>query len=280
LFELDVPDMTVARAIVRALDLPREDFFRTKILDRSTFTGIAGLSTAAGFAIVFATHVQLWWAMVLVWAFFAVGLTLAILRPIVGPEYTVGRDGLRVRKLFRERFIAFSKLEKIDRGVGFDRFRVRLHLGQKKPLIIEGMRPDRIAQLQMKLSEALERYRLHAVAGQTPPELERRNRSTHEWLASLRSLGSSSTTKYRVAATSPDDLARVLTDQSADAEARTAAAVALEAIDQGAAPRVREVAEHTANPKLRVALERIASHAADAEIEGSLDELSKAKGRF
>ena len=43
--------------------------------------------------------------------------------------------------------------------------------------------------------------------------------------------------------------------------------------------RIREVASHTTNPNLRVALERIAKYAEDAEIEASLDALSEAKAR-
>ncbi|MGH7282684.1 MAG: hypothetical protein ACRELY_14245, partial [Polyangiaceae bacterium] len=62
----------------------------------------------------------------------------------------------------------------------------------------------------------------------------------------MRSIGSSSTTKYRVAATSPADLEHVLEDQSADVSSRAASAVALDAIDQGAAARIRVVASHTA----------------------------------
>lgn len=42
---------------------------------------------------------------------------------------------------------------------------------------------------------------------------------------------------------------------------------------------IREIASHTANPKLRIALERVADHAADAEIEASLEELSNARAR-
>ena len=135
------------------------------------------------------------------------------------------------------------------------------------------------AELGLRIREAFDRYRLHSIADRIPADLDRHDRATHEWLTSLRAIGSSSTTKYRGAATSPDDLARVVSDQSADVAARAAAAVALDAVDQNAAQRIREIASHTANPKLRIALERVADHAADAEIEASLEELSNARAR-
>lgn len=273
LLDLDVSEMANARAVVRACELPADRFFRTKIVDSFTYGWMFCVSSAAGLAIDFASGGKLWWAMGICWAVLVAVHTVANQRVFVGTEYVVGSDGVRQRKFFRARFIPFSKIEKVDRGVGWERFRVRLHIGEKKPLELRGVQPHRIAQLQMKIAEGVDRYRLHAIAGHTPADLERRHRSMREWLTSLRSIGSSSTTKYRVAATSPDDLVRVLEDQSANIASRAASAIALDAIDRDAPKRIHEVAGHTANPKLRVALERIANHAEDSVIEESLDAL-------
>jgi hypothetical protein len=72
----------------------------------------------------------------------------------------------------------------------------------------------------------------------------------------------------------PDNLWRVANDPAQPPMARAAAAVALSpTLDDGGRARLADLANATAEPKLRIALERTAADAPDEELEQALAEI-------
>ncbi len=82
------------------------------------------------------------------------------------------------------------------------------------------------------------------------------------------------TASFRAQALAPEDAGEVLGDPTATTEQRIGAAVALRALgDEASTDGIRVAASGTAEPRLRVALEKIAEDAdAAAEIEAALAE--------
>jgi hypothetical protein len=99
------------------------------------------------------------------------------------------------------------------------------------------------------------------------------------WLRELDAVQVGAEGSYRQAVVSDEVLWRVVQDASLDEKTRAGAAVALRKVlgDEGRA-RLRVVAEATASPRLRVALEA-ASGGADGEIADSLEELTAPEAR-
>src|SRR5262249_10988855 len=79
---------------------------------------------------------------------------------------------------------------------------------------------------------------------------------------------------HRTAPLSPDKLWRIVTDPSAQPTARVGAAVVLRAGEgESAAEGLSQAAASSANPKLRIAVERVARGAAQEELAVALAEL-------
>ena len=75
---------------------------------------------------------------------------------------------------------------------------------------------------------------------------------------------------YRETRLDEDRLWRVLDDAAAPPATRAGAALAISVLDQPARLRLRVAAEACAEPKLRVALSRVANGASDPELEEAL----------
>jgi hypothetical protein len=74
-----------------------------------------------------------------------------------------------------------------------------------------------------------------------------------------------------------DELWRAVEDPTADPSTRAGAAIALRgALSEGESTRLRAAAEACAAPKLRVALDKIASRAAEDALVEALDALADA----
>jgi hypothetical protein len=101
-------------------------------------------------------------------------------------------------------------------------------------------------------------------------------RSRHEGLdaEASRARCGGETATLRSAPVMPDKLWRLVRDPTQAAPMRAAAAVALApTLDEGGRARIADIAKHTAEPKLRVALERAAAGAPDEELEEAMREL-------
>lgn len=267
ILRFEMMDGAAAHAMARCLRTLREDAYRAR---------------------VFGWREDLWWkqGVALVPLFAALAIlrpNLIVFLPILQfvfafaaafQKVTAGDDGVSIRNLFGETFLPIAHIEVVVNKDAKLLFQLRT---QKKPKSLYISSPTVRLHVEAKVREAIARHSAFAIGNRLPLELERRDRPTREWLAALRMVGSSSPVQYREAATSEVDLRRVLRDQSADAIARAAAAVSLDALDPKATERIRVVAAETANPKLRIALERIADHADDAEIGARLDALEVMK---
>jgi hypothetical protein len=106
--------------------------------------------------------------------------------------------------------------------------------------------------------------------------LGREGRGMSAWITNLRALGAGANADMRTAPIPRERLLRVVEDASLDPTSRAAAAVALGLdLDEEGRARLRAAAESTAAPKLRFAIEKVASleGSEDAAIEAALAEL-------
>lgn len=211
----------------------------------------------------------------------AIAWTLAI--TLAKTTVRVGRDGLETIWLGQRRFIPHHRIAAVapydvfayakdSRGVSLtltDGEEVRLPTGQ-----FEAAKTASIA-----LAQAIERARASTDGDAehvSPEVLARSGRTPREWILELRRLGAD-LGDMRRNAVPLDALLRLVEDGKATPAARARAAVAVLASDDPTAKaRVRVASQSTAQPKLRVALERIAEGPrteTDAEHEALAAEL-------
>ena len=97
------------------------------------------------------------------------------------------------------------------------------------------------------------------------------------WLSDVKDLAAART--YRETRLDEDRLWRMVDDPTASPATRAGAALALSAaIDDPSRARLRVAAEACVEPKLRIALLRVAEGASDAELEEALAPLLESKG--
>ena len=273
--ELEAVDSSLAKRIVRAVASLREDAYQgwafALRLDLLLWSVLVVTPLSMALWIMSARLRSLPWTGD-VWGSVP-GLVMAI---AAFQKIAAGSDGVWITSLFGKRFIPITDIVDIENAYQALRFQLR---SRKRKLKIRIASSNVRVHVIAKVRDALNKRTLRALAPPMPSDLARKGQPAHEWLSSLRGIASSSTAQYRVAATSAADVLRVLMDQNIDPATRAASAVALDALDPAGAGRIRVVASGTANPKLRVALERVADHATDSEIEASLDELSNARAR-
>jgi hypothetical protein len=196
----------------------------------------------------------------------------------------IGTDGIVTRWLGRTRFIAHSEIDLVhayDEVRGTKRQRgVRLQLKSgEKVTLPTGQRDIALteaAQLERRIDEAREAHRRGATGG-TTDVLARGDRSASEWIRYLRGVGAGAV-GLRAPAIPPEVLLRVVEDsKAAPIERASAAVAAIASGDEDVKKRVRVAADTTVSPKLRVALERIASDAEETDdaLVDTLDELSE-----
>ncbi len=196
----------------------------------------------------------------------------------------VGTDGVVTRWLGRERFIAWasvSDVETYDERVGTKQQHgvkltltngevVRLPTGQTTIGTTEA------ARLAERIAEARAAGSTGAAASAT---LVRRGRTAQDWLRALRAAGEGAQ-DLRSPAVPREVLLRVVEDAGASEGARVGAAIAVvENASADEKERVRIAASATASPKLRVALDRIATGETEEELVGILDEIEPAAAR-
>ena len=206
-------------------------------------------------------------------------------------QLTVGRDGMTLSSRFGKRFVSYADVTSMNRysDVQAPALRKRrneiiysgvvLHLRGGEDLrvpITRGLQPDdEMFGASQRLHDALTAWR--STQPLDTDVLERAGRSTQDWVSSLRSLGTSETTTYRVAAVDREALFAIVEDPVNQASSRAAAAIAIGAkLDEESRMRLRKSAEAIADPKLRVAIEHVVGDKDEAFAE-ALDELAPAE---
>jgi hypothetical protein len=182
----------------------------------------------------------------------------------------VGRDGVYLGRWRARRFIPVSEILSVQerrtaRGVleGF-----HIILRAKPSVTVALKRPEQAETLKARIERAVAASRGDGAGALA--QLSRGGRSLETWKKELAVLANGG--GFRAAATSFDDLDRVLHDPAATPEHRIAAALALRSrAEPHTRNRIRIAAEASVHPKVRVALSELAEgRDADAAVEAAL----------
>ena len=218
-----------------------------------------------------------------------VAMVVALIAYLNMPGHVlIGSDGIYVDKRDEQRYLAFSRIERIEpyemfvMGKHFIGVEVHVDDGSCHQLPIgedQFGAGERCSQLVDRLRAALTAYRRLQVDEARVAPLERGERSAEQWLNHLRSIGAGAHTGPRTAAVPHEQLWAIVETPTHDANTRASAAAALgsHADDEGK-QRLRFIANSTAQPELRIALDSAAEGEHDALLE-ALDDMSKAPQR-
>jgi hypothetical protein len=212
-----------------------------------------------------------------------VGILAFAVLLVIPSRLRVGADGIETRWLGVRRFLPYDQMVGIvryEKGWGNSQvkgLRVTLRSGEEVEVPIKRGRwdDDQIAVIGERILEAKDAVERGDIAVDAAL-LQRRERPLGEWVAALRAIGTGANATLRTAPVPRDKLMRIVEDPKQAATARAAAAVALGSeLDDDGRVRLRMAAEATAAPKLRVAIEKVASGGDDAEIEAALSEVER-----
>jgi hypothetical protein len=204
----------------------------------------------------------------------AVG-ALGIASYLVPREAVVGVDGVRVGRFGRGRFVRYDDIA--DVSVAPWGVVLSLRSGEELRLPTKTFLGEDLAArdaLAVRIEDGLDGHRAWAPDEQTKHALlERRGRDLARWRADL-DRGRSAEAGYRSVAFAPDELAGVVADPKAPTERRIGAALALASAEETEAREAARVAARaTANPRVRVALERaVDGDLAEKELEEALSD--------
>ena len=204
---------------------------------------------------------------ILTWAVFATLPT----------QVSVGADGLDVRWLRRRRFIPYRSILRVVPAFG----QLRVVLADGTTLRLRGQRRSftprtrsehraMVDRLGAAIDEHVAATRIQEAVAQLPPP----GSDGAGWLRELDAVQVGIEGSYRRAVVTDEALWRVVEDASLDEKTRAGAAIALRRVlgDEGRA-RLRVVAEATASPRLRVALEAASGSGEEEAIAQSLEGL-------
>ena len=213
-----------------------------------------------------ATGMVAWLAIVLA----ALAATLRMTR---APDVVVGADGFTIEGA-KKRFVPFAGLASVSVAVGARHgLALRWADGRSERIDLYRLetpwRGERVQAIVARIRAAM----AARASAEGAPEalraaLDRNGRTVGAWRDAIagevrRGAG------YRSATAGPEDLGRILEGADTPADRRIGAALALAASkDPEAAPKIRVAAAACAEPRVRVALEKVAEGAA----EGALDE--------
>jgi hypothetical protein len=210
-----------------------------------------------------------------VWsALLSATLVVAFLR--LSARVDVGSDGILVRRLGEQRFVSYRAIAEL-RPKEPNGILVRLARGRPLQLTVGGWAHR--AELRDVLVERIEEARSAFVASDgtsgTEALVAPGGRPAERWLREVRALARAR--HYRETRLDREHLWRVVDDAAAPPTTRAGAALALSELDQPGRARLRVAAEACAEPRLRVALTRVAEGAPDAEVEEALAPLLESK---
>ena len=207
-----------------------------------------------------------WWLLPL--------LALCVLNLLWPTTVSVGQDGVLVASLVRRRFYplaAMASVRETSWGV-----LLTLKSGREVEIRTEHKESVERSQQRAAITACIERRLTELAPNEVPAPatlLARGGREVTEWLRALRALRNGEAGAYRAAAIPEEMLWRTVEDPASDPTARAGAAVALrESLDEAGRVRLRVAAAASASPRLRVALEKVASPIDEAELAGALEE--------
>lgn len=230
--------------------------------------------------------------------------SLAILTVFVArTRLSVGADGILLRWLWTQRFLGYEEIRSITRfdkvwlgaRLGLDGWqytgqviglRVALRSGEEvlMPITLGSLESTTalpvVPLIEERLHDAMDAF--HRDGTWVDAALLRRGeRAVGVWVVALRSIGAGANADLRTAPMPRDRLFRIVEDPALPAIDRAAAAVALGGdLDEQTRTRLRSVADATAEPGLRLAIEKAVGDEDEAEIEAALTEIEgKDSGR-
>lgn len=222
---------------------------------------------------------------------FAVGELVMIMAMLVlffPAKLFVGRDGLLRRWLGRTTFVPIGKIAAVtpcsSSGLRSSYIGAQVHLeGGPDLKLYVGQKKWSDAQAAMLVDRIEQVLEGRARGGTIPFEasaLRRGDRDLTSWIQSLRALGAGARDDLRSTPADLERLLRLVEDPAARPIDRAAAAVALpRELPLAERDRVRIAAASTAEPHLRIALEKVAEgEPEDAAIAESLAELDAETG--
>jgi hypothetical protein len=188
----------------------------------------------------------------------------------------VGSDGVLIRRLGDPRFLSYGDIAGASVNE-WDAIVLTLRSGGAIRLSM-GSSPEK-TQLRDALVQRIEEGRAafarDAGAGGMEARVAPGGRKLNLWMADVRALAGAQ--DYREARLDEEGLWRLLDDVTAPPATRAGAALAISALDPPTSSRLRVAAEACAEPRLRVALARVADGASEAELEAALAALLEAK---
>lgn len=198
----------------------------------------------------------------------------------------VGVDGILVRWYWRKTFLPMSEIDSFF--VEDDRIiHIRLRSGKTETLHTSMRRKNHFGTerarqhrdaVHARMREAFATFHERGPVAEVSALVGRGGRAGSDWLDALRKLRQGADGGYRTAVVREEDLFRVVEDPSAPADARAGAAHVLRSsIDQAGKARIRVVAEATASPKLRVALDAVAGDAPEESVEAAMQALAEGR---
>ncbi|APR76354.1 Hypothetical protein A7982_01701 [Minicystis rosea] len=234
-------------------------------------TTLRALGAAVSSVLASATALGMWiqrfgrlptWA-ILPWLIVTVMASFLAVRASRPATVRVGVDGLVIHRALRDVVVSFRDLESVlSTSSGLV---IRLVSGER----IHVRMPD--AEAREAIVHRVEVARLRAGGG---PALDgilaKAGRDVKAWRDHLRAWARGGSA-FRSAPPSPDELESVLVDPGATDATRIGAALALKEIE--GVGRVRIAVEAAANPKLRIALQHVAS---ETEDDAALEEAVRA----
>jgi hypothetical protein len=291
--ELEVRDTAEARAVLRALGLDASQTVahftvRSRLLAKrryglalvAAFMGVYGGGIGAATALRPSPHAG---AVVMMLVLLTLFATLAGF--LVPSKLDVGADGIALHWLGTRRFIGYAQIACVttyEKGFGRSRtagLSFRLRSGEELLVPVARRAADvEIAVIDERVREAMKSFESGEGAAEGA-RLERQGRSIADWVTALRGIGAGADASLRTAPIPRDRLFRIVEDPTARAAERAAAAVALGGeLDDESRVRLRSVAEATAAPRLRVAIESAAG-GDGAAMEAALAELDEEEER-
>lgn len=196
---------------------------------------------------------------------FAIAVVMALyglvgLPMLLPQKVAVGEDGLLLRWAGRRRFIPFGAL----RAVRATPLGLVLQLGDDRVVEIRlshrsEVQTARRAAMLARIEEGMDVHR-RLTPAEDEALLARGTRPIEAWIRDLTALGTAGALGYRAIAVPRERLWAVLENPSADPSARQGAAIALrERLDEAERERLATIAEKSASPRLRVALDAVST---------------------
>jgi hypothetical protein len=203
----------------------------------------------------------------------AYGLVVLLVMAGARVNVEVGTDGILLRRPFRQRFVPFEAVADVAvKGAGVV---LTLRSGERVGLSGARLRSAPHDTMGARIQQAFLQF--EATRGAAGPEavVAPGGRSTERWVRDLRDAARAR--HYRQARLDEEALWRVVEDAAAPSATRAGAALALATVDEASHGRLRVAADACAEPRLRVALTRVAEGAGDTELEEALAALLEAE---